>query len=112
MRTVTEAPVPEPGTRTGSLWRIHRPKWEQRLPQRYVIDSVEGRNSLHIPLDLESVETTVRMSVKALVNCGATRDFIDSEYVISRNLSVQHLLQPSQSSTWTAAQIKRVASLV
>jgi hypothetical protein len=25
------------------------------------------------------------MSVKALVNCGATGDFIDSEYVISRN---------------------------
>jgi hypothetical protein len=34
------------------------------------------------------------MSVKALVNCGATRDFIDSEYVISRNLPVRPLSQP------------------
>ncbi|KAJ7799720.1 hypothetical protein B0H14DRAFT_3491391 [Mycena olivaceomarginata] len=51
-RAVTEAPVPKPGTRTGSLRRVHRPKWERRLPRQYVIDSVEGRNSLHIPLDL------------------------------------------------------------
>jgi hypothetical protein len=93
-RAVMEAPVPEPGTRTGSLRRVHRPKWEQRLPQQYVIDSVEGQNSLHIPLDLQSVETAAWMSVKALVDFGATRDFIDSEYVISRNLPVRRLSQP------------------
>jgi hypothetical protein len=29
-----------------------------------------------------------------LVNCGATRDFINSEYIISRNLPVHRLLQP------------------
>jgi bifunctional ADP-heptose synthase (sugar kinase/adenylyltransferase) len=33
------------------------------------------------------------MSTKALVDCGATGDFIDLEYVISRNLLVW---QPSQ----------------
>jgi hypothetical protein len=74
--------------------RIYRPKSEQQLPRQYVIDSVEGRNSLHIPLDLQSVETAARMSVKALVDCGATGDFIDSEYVISCNLPVRRLLQP------------------
>jgi hypothetical protein len=45
-------------------------------------------------LDLWSVEAAARMSVKALVDCGATGDFIDSEYIISRNLPVQRLLQP------------------
>jgi hypothetical protein len=45
-------------------------------------------------LDLQTVKTAARMSVKALVDCGATRDFIDSEYVISRNLLVQPLSQP------------------
>jgi hypothetical protein len=34
------------------------------------------------------------MLVKALVDCGATRDFIDSEYVISQNLPVWCLSQP------------------
>jgi hypothetical protein len=34
------------------------------------------------------------MLVKALVDCGATGDFIDSEYVISHNLPVRPLLQP------------------
>jgi hypothetical protein len=34
------------------------------------------------------------MSVKALVDCRATGDFIDSEYVISRNLPVRPLSQP------------------
>jgi bifunctional ADP-heptose synthase (sugar kinase/adenylyltransferase) len=45
-------------------------------------------------LDLQSVKTAAQMSVKALVDCGATGDFIDSEYVISRNLPVQPLSQP------------------
>jgi hypothetical protein len=45
-------------------------------------------------LDLQSVKTAARMSVKALVDCGATRDFIDSEYVISCNLLVRPLSQP------------------
>jgi hypothetical protein len=45
-------------------------------------------------LDLQSVETATQMPVKALVDCGATGNFIDSEYVISRNLPVQRLLQP------------------
>jgi hypothetical protein len=45
-------------------------------------------------LDLQSVETAAQMSVKALVDCRATVDFIDSEYVISRNLPVQPLSQP------------------
>jgi hypothetical protein len=34
------------------------------------------------------------MSVKALVDCRATGDFIDSEYVISHNLPVWRLSQP------------------
>jgi hypothetical protein len=45
-------------------------------------------------LDLESFETAVWMLVKALVDCGATRDFFDLEYAISRNLPVRCLLQP------------------
>jgi hypothetical protein len=45
-------------------------------------------------LDLQSVETAARMSVKALVDCRATGDFIDSEYVISHNLPVRPLSQP------------------
>jgi hypothetical protein len=49
---------------------------------------------LHILLDLQSVETAAQMSVKALVDCRATGDFIDSEYVISRNLPVRPLSQP------------------
>jgi hypothetical protein len=34
------------------------------------------------------------MSVKALVDCGATGDFINSEYIISYNLLVRRLSQP------------------
>jgi hypothetical protein len=34
------------------------------------------------------------MSVKALVDCGVTGDFINSEYVISCNLPVRQLSQP------------------
>jgi hypothetical protein len=105
-----EAPVPEPGTRTGSLRRVHCPKWERQLPQQYVIDSVEGRNSLHIPLDLQSVETAARMSVKALVDCGATGDFIDLEYIISATFRSGLFRSPSQFSMWTAAQTKQAAS--
>jgi hypothetical protein len=34
------------------------------------------------------------MLLKVLVDCRATGDFINSEYIISRNLPVQHLSQP------------------
>jgi bifunctional ADP-heptose synthase (sugar kinase/adenylyltransferase) len=45
-------------------------------------------------LDLQSIEIATRMSVKALVDSAATRDFINSEYVISHNLPVRRLSQP------------------
>jgi hypothetical protein len=108
-RTAMDTPVSELGTRTGLLQCVHYPKWERRLPRQYVIDSVEGWNSLHILLDLQSVETAMWMLVKALVDCGATKDFIDSKYVISHNWSgSSHNL--FQFSTWTAPQTKQAAS--
>ena len=98
VETKDAPPIPAPEAKTPSIPRVRRPRWERKLPQRYVIDSVEGRNSLHIPLEMQSVETAATMSVKGLVDCGATGDFIDSEYVISRNLPVQKLSSLFRSS--------------
>src|ERR1700761_9140995 len=57
-----------------------RPKWERRLPKRYTVAATPGVNSLHLPLEIESTESALKFSVDGLVDCGATSEFIDSEY--------------------------------
>jgi hypothetical protein len=54
------------------------------------------------------------MLVKALVDCRATRDFIDSEYVISCNLPVWRLSQPILvlNMDSTANQASGISSIV
>src|SRR5262249_33110442 len=71
-----------------------RPRWERKLPRHYTIAATPGVNSLHLPLELRSTENAVKLSVDGLVDCGATSDFIDSEYVAAVGLPLRRLTQP------------------
>ncbi|CAK5268475.1 unnamed protein product, partial [Mycena citricolor] len=51
-------------------------------------------NSLHLPLEIESTDNAVKLSLKGLVDCGATSDFIDLAYVLENHLPVRRLTQP------------------
>ena len=56
-----------------------RPKWESRLPKQYVLDITlaTDRNHLLIRVSVETLDSGVSDTFSALVDCGATGEFID-----------------------------------
>jgi hypothetical protein len=76
------------------ILRVRRPGWERKLPKRYTVAATPGSNSLHLPVEIESVDNAVKLSLKGLVDCGATSEFIDKEYAISTRIPLRKLSQP------------------
>jgi hypothetical protein len=74
------APKPTPRRRV--------PKWEHRLPKRYVVASMPGPKSLHLKVELQTTDTGEVLATNALLDCGATGLFIDTEYVKRKRLTV------------------------
>ena len=91
--------------------------WERKLPKRYTIAANPGTNSLHLPLEIESTDNAAKLTVDGLVDCGATSDFIDSEYVAANDIPVRQLSQPIpvynvDGSPNEAGSIREVADVV
>ena len=71
-----------------------RPKWERWLSSKLVICSLEeGPNSIHIPVHLRTTDTLEEVNTNALVDCGATGDFIDEGFVERSKIPTQKLSQ-------------------
>ena len=61
--------------------RDTRPKWERRLPSKFVIATTEGSpSSLKLKVELETTDTAEVKSVNSLVDSGATGELIDRDY--------------------------------
>jgi hypothetical protein len=59
-------------------------KWERKLPSKFIIAATEGKaNSLKLKVELETMDTAEIKSANALVDCGATGEFIDHHYAKS-----------------------------
>jgi hypothetical protein len=72
-----------------------RPKWERRLPSKFVIAATEGSpTSLKLKVELETMDTAEIKSVNALVDCGATGEFIDHHYAKSSRFNLLKLSTP------------------
>lgn len=74
--------------------KVRRRKWERRLPKRYVIASVPSSNSLSIDVEIETTELALRRKIKALLDCGATGLFLDTDYVRDNGIATRLLSQP------------------
>jgi len=75
--------------------KARKPKWERSLPKAYTIASTEGNsNSLKLKVEIETTDTTQKKSLFALVDCGATGEFIDQDYAKSCWLNLVKLTQP------------------
>ena len=70
------------------------PKWEKRLPARYVIASVPGERSLQLSVEIQTTDTNHRIQVWALLDCGATGLFISSALVREKGLTTRKLSRP------------------
>ena len=71
-----------------------RPKWEKRMSRRLVIRSLEeGPNCIMLPIHLKTTDTMEETSMEAMVDTGATGDFIDQDFVNQAKLPTRKLSQ-------------------
>lgn len=84
-------PVTHP-SRPPSRTRI--PKWEKRLPEKYIRAATPGLNSLSLKVEIQTTDTAEVKALSALLDCGATGLFIDAEYVHKHCLTTRKLSQP------------------
>src|SRR3981189_234041 len=86
--------VPQPPSPTPKIARIRLANWERRLPKRFVIATTPSDNSLNIDVEIEMTDTAMKRNTSALVDCGATGLFVDTEYVRLNNISTRRLTTP------------------
>ena len=89
MKVVPQLSPPPP-----KIARIRLANWERRLPKKFVIATTPSDNSLNIDVEIETTDTVMKRNTSALVDCGATGLFIDTEYVRLNNLSTRRLTTP------------------
>ena len=71
---------------------LYRPKWEKRLPKLLLISALDVRGtSLFLPVEIGTTDMSELHSVKALLDCGATRSLIDRDFVCSKGMNTQTL---------------------
>src|SRR5271156_3771482 len=71
------------------------PKWEKPLPSKFIIAATEGNpTSLKLKFELETTDTAEVKSANALVDCGATGEFIDRHYAKSCGFHLLKLSKP------------------
>jgi hypothetical protein len=87
-------PVTRPQPAGLAVHPPHKSAWEHKLPKCYTVAVTSGANSLHLPLEIESADNAVKLSLDGLVDCRATSDFIDSKYVKATGIPVHRLSQP------------------
>ena len=75
--------------------KMRRPKWEKRLNRRLVIRSLEmDPKCIMLPIHLKTTDTMEEASTEAMVDTGATGDFIDQDFVARAKLPTHKLSQP------------------
>jgi len=97
---------------------LHRPKWEKMLPKLLLISVLDTQGTfLLLPVEIGTTDTSKLYSVKALLDCEATRSLIDRDFVCSREMNTQTLsynipVFNVDSSTNKAGQISEVVDVV
>jgi hypothetical protein len=86
--------VPQLSPPPKKIARIRLANWEHRLPKKFVIATTPSDNSLNINVEIETTDTAMKHNTSALVDCGATGLFINTEYVRLNNLSTRRLTSP------------------
>jgi len=95
-----------------------RPKWKRRLPKRLSANTLDARrSSIILPIEISTMDTSKVHSIKALLDSGATGNFIDQNFVRMKGISTQSILCPIpvyniNSSPNEASQISEVVDVV
>jgi len=109
-----DAPSPNPPVSAP----LRKPKWEKRLSKLFAISALDVQGtSLLLPVEIGTTNTSKLHSVKALLDCGATGNFIDRDFVRSKGMNTQTLscnilVFNVDSSPNEAGQISEVVDVV
>jgi len=95
-----------------------RPKWEKRLPKRLSANTLDARGtSIILPIEIGTTDTSEVHSIKALLDSGATGNFIDKDFVRTKGISTRSISRPIpvfnvDGSPNEAGQISEVVDVV
>jgi len=109
-----DAPSPNPPVTAPSC----KPKWEKRLPKLFTVSALDARGtSLLLPVEIGTTDTSELHSIKALLDSGATRSFIDRDFVRSKGMNTRTLSRNIpvfnvNGSPNEAGQISKVVDVV
>jgi len=110
-----DAPPSSAPVRTALPWR---PKWEKRLPRQLSANTLDARGtSIILPIEIGTTDTSEVHSVKALLDSGATGNFIDKDFVRVKSISTRNISRPIpvfnvDGSPNEARQISEVVNVV
>jgi len=95
-----------------------KPKWEKRLPKQLSVNTLDThRTSIILPIEVSITDTSEVHSVKALLDSGATGNFIDRDFVRMKGINTQNISRPIpvynvDGSPNEAGQISEVVNMV
>jgi len=95
-----------------------KPKWEKRLPKRLSVNTLDAHGmSIILPIEVSTTDTSEVHSVKALLDSGATGNFIDQDFVRTKGINTRSISHPipvynMDSSPNEAGQISEVVDVV
>ena len=94
VQKIEEIPIPVQ-TQIPLIPKKRKPKWEKAFPERLTIATMEGTpNSLKLKVEIETTNMAKKKSITALVDSGATGEFIDRQYAKICWFNLIKLTQP------------------
>jgi len=95
-----------------------RPKWEKRLSRQLSANTLDARGtSIILPIEIGTTDTSEVHFIKALLDSGATGNFIDKDFVRMKGISTRNISRPIpvfnvDGSPNEAGQISEVVDMV
>jgi len=95
-----------------------KPKWKKRLSKRLSVNTLDAcGTSVILPVEVSTTDTSEVHSVKALLDSGATGNFIDQDFVRTKGINTQSISRPIpvynvDGSPNEAGQISEVVDVV
>ena len=74
--------------------RVQCWKWEQKLPEQYIVAGTKGRLSIKLSVQIQTMDTGEKFRLWVLVDSRATRLFINSDYVWNNWINMKSLAWP------------------
>jgi hypothetical protein len=86
------------------------------LPSKYIVASIPSTNSLEVEVQIQGTDISAPVSLTALLDCGATGIFMDTEWARKNKIATQPLSRPIpvynvDGSPNAAGEIKDVAEV-